>query len=111
MAAAMFVLASWLGLPTLPDLIADPLLFLIPGPLFGLLIDALQFSAKSLLLVLLLEGQLLVCALVGRLWAGRADSGAASPAELWRGALKLGLALYVAFATLGLALLNVGLFG
>jgi hypothetical protein len=78
MAAVMFLLASAIGLPTLPDLFADPVLFLVPGPLFGLLIDTLQFSAKSLLLALLLEGQLLVCALVGRLWARRVSGLAAS---------------------------------
>src|SRR5262245_66137151 len=97
MAAVMFLLASLIGLPTLPDLIADPILFLIPGALFGLLIDALQFGAKSLLLALLLEGQLLVCALVGRFWASRADAGDASPAGLWRSALKLTLAIYLGF--------------
>jgi uncharacterized cupin superfamily protein len=111
MAAVMFALASAIGLPTLPDLFADPVLFLIPGPLFGRLIDALQFSAKSLLLAALLEGQLLVCALVGRLWASRAVGPGASTAGLWRSALKLTLAIYLGFVTVGLALLNVGLLG
>jgi DMSO/TMAO reductase YedYZ molybdopterin-dependent catalytic subunit len=111
MAAVMFLLAGSIGLPTLPELFADPVLFLIPGPLFGRLIDALQFGAKSLLLAALLEGQLLVCALVGRLWASRAAGPEATPAGLWRSALKLTLAIYFGFVTLGLALLNVGLFG
>src|SRR5436190_20703659 len=97
MAAVMFLLASSIGLPTLPDLLADPVLFLVPGPLFGLLIDALQFGAKSLLLAVLLEGQLLVCALVGRFWASRYGDG--SPAQLWRSALKLTLTIYLAFVT------------
>src|SRR5262245_17912441 len=111
MAAVMFLLASLIGLPTLPDLLADPILFLIPGALFGLLIDALQFSAKSLLLAGLLLGQLLVCALVGRFWAGRLEGDDVPPSALWRSALTLTLAIYFGFATLGLALLNVGLFG
>jgi len=109
MAAVMLVLASAIGLPTLPDLLADPILFLVPGSLFGLLIDQLQFGAKSLLLAGLLEGQLLVCALVGRFWASR--NGDASPRRQWRSALELTLTIYFAFVTLGLALLNVGLFG
>lgn len=109
MAAVMFVLASSIGLPTLPDLVADPVLFLVPGPLFGVLIDALQFGAKSLLLAGLLEGQLLVCALVGRFWASR--NGDATPAGQWRSALTLSLAIYGVFVTVGLALANVGLFG
>jgi DMSO/TMAO reductase YedYZ molybdopterin-dependent catalytic subunit len=109
MAAAMLALASAIGLPTLPDLLADPVLFLVPGPLFGLLIDALQFGAKSLLLAVLLEGQLIVCGLVGRAWARR--SGQASPAAMWRGALTTTLAIYAAVVTVGLALVGVGPLG
>jgi DMSO/TMAO reductase YedYZ molybdopterin-dependent catalytic subunit len=107
----MFLLASAAGLPTLPDLFADPVLFLVPGPLFGQLIDLLQFGAKSLLLAALLEGQLLVCALAGRFWAIRLVGEESAPRALWTSALKFVLAIYFAFVTLGLALLNVGLFG
>jgi DMSO/TMAO reductase YedYZ molybdopterin-dependent catalytic subunit len=109
MALVMFLLANAVGLPTLPDLLADPFLFLIPGPIFGRLLDALQFGAKTLLLAGLLEGQLLVCALVGRWWAGR--YGDAAPAGQLRGALVVTLAIYLAFATVGLALSNVGPLG
>src|SRR5262249_16994640 len=98
MALAMFALASTIGLPTLPDLFADPILFLLPGPIFGVLIDKLQFLAKSLLLVGLLEGQLVVCGLVGRAWA----------AHGWN-PLAMVLVIWVGFETVGLALLGRGL--
>ena len=109
MAALMFALSSIVGLPTLPDLFADPLLFLLPGPIFGLLIDALQFSAKSLLLAGLLEGQLLFCGWVGRIWAGRAfDCVRPRP---WREAAIVAGVVFIAFEGVVLTLLGMGFLG
>lgn len=109
MIGVMLLLASLTGLPTLPDLFADPVLFLIPGPLFGRLIDALQFSAKTLLLAALLEGQLLVCGLVGRFWAGRSAGRPAS--DHWRSAAATVGTIYLAVISLGLGLAGQGIFG
>ena len=108
MVLAMLILSSAAGLPTLPDLFADPILFLIPGVVFGALIDALQFTAKSLLLAGLLLGQLAVCGLVGRLWAERL-AASPSPKPWQTAALAVGV-IYVLFEGVLLPLLGQGVF-
>lgn len=47
-AAAMYVLASLLGVRTLPALLSEPLLAALPGAVFGFLIDRLQHLGKVL---------------------------------------------------------------
>jgi DMSO/TMAO reductase YedYZ molybdopterin-dependent catalytic subunit len=108
MVAAMLVLSRVAGMPTLPDLFADPVLFLIPGAVFGALIDALQFTAKSLLVAGLLVGQLVVCGLVGRIWAGQVAKQAA-PKPWLTLAVVVG-AVYVALGGFLLPLLGQGVF-
>jgi DMSO/TMAO reductase YedYZ molybdopterin-dependent catalytic subunit len=103
MVAAMFLVNGLLGLPTLPDLFADPLLFLLPGAVFGALIDALHFTAKTLLLAGLLLGQLFVCGLVGRTWAGRLRGG-----DELKSALVVVGVVFVLFEVVLLPLLGEG---
>lgn len=109
MAATMFLASSAIGLPTLPDLLADPAVFLIPGPLFGLLIDALGYTAKSLLLAGMLEAQLIVGGLVGRYWATRYGGGV--PRRQWLGALGIVLAIYLVVEIVLMTVLGYGTFG
>jgi DMSO/TMAO reductase YedYZ molybdopterin-dependent catalytic subunit len=51
MVAIMLVLRVVTGAPSLPELIQDQVLALIPGPAFSFVLDRLQFAAKPLLLV------------------------------------------------------------
>ncbi len=112
LAIAMFLSTSVTGVPTYPDLFADPALFLIPGPLFGLLIDRLGFTAKTLLLAGLLEGQLLFGGVIGWFWAGR--WGTSTAKKQWQGiAIVVGtlflLLEFVVLPLVGGGLLGIGL--
>jgi DMSO/TMAO reductase YedYZ molybdopterin-dependent catalytic subunit len=64
-AAAMYVAAAVTGLRTLPALLSDPVLALLPGPVFGLLIDTLQHLGKVLEELGLLLGMIAGLALLG----------------------------------------------
>ena len=46
--AAMYVVAGLAGLQPLPELLQQPLLAVLPGPVFGFLIDTLQHAGKVL---------------------------------------------------------------
>ncbi len=48
---AMLILRLWLGLPGLLDVVGSGLAILLPGPLFGALIDSLQERGRPLLLL------------------------------------------------------------
>ena len=109
MATIMFVLARLTGVPTFPDLFADPVLFLIPGALFGFLIENLQYTARTLLLAGLLEGQLILGGVIGRYWAGK--WGADPPQRQWRGAVIVIGFLFLLFEFAVLPLIGAGLLG
>ena len=47
-AAAMYLAALVTGIRPLPDLLSEPVLALMPGPVFGFLIDRLQHLGKVL---------------------------------------------------------------
>jgi len=98
---------SWLaGLQTLPALLQDPILEVMPGPVFGFLIDNLQHWGKVLEEIGLLAG--MVAALAGL-------GGAAARLACWRSGAGAGLAAgAVAWLVVMLAVLPAagkGLFG
>lgn len=66
MSAVMLVGRLSLGVSTLPEIFSDPVLYLIPAPLFAAALDLLRFAGKPFLLLVLFLGQLAVGALVGR---------------------------------------------
>ena len=68
--AAMYVAAGLTGVRALPDLLQQPLLAVLPGPVFGFLIDSLQHAGK------VLEEIGLLAAMVGALTALGAAAGA-----------------------------------
>src|SRR5215471_9976652 len=70
--AAMYVAGLLTGLRAIPDLLQQPILAAMPGPLFGFLIDNLQHAGK------VIEEASLVVALVVALAALGALAGAAS---------------------------------
>ena len=65
MSAFMFVARFGLGVPTLPEIFSDTVLFIVPPPVFAALLDALRFAGKPFLLFVLFLGQLGVGAMVG----------------------------------------------
>ncbi len=100
---AMLVLRLAVGLPALIDVIGTGLALLLPGPVFGAMIDALQERGRPLLLlgtsVLILVIATLLGALMAR-WSWRLV--AAAPAEgpsrrgtLWGRWLIPGIALWL----------------
>jgi len=104
--AAMEVI-SWLaGLQTLPALLQDPILEVMPGPVFGFLIDNLQHWGKVLEEIGLLAGMVAALAVLG---------GAAARLARWRSGAGAGLAAgAVAWLVVMLAVLPAagkGLFG
>src|SRR5260370_25494452 len=50
MLACMLVLRVLTGVPALPELFQDQVIALMPGSVFGFVLDRLQFAAKPLLL-------------------------------------------------------------
>ncbi len=76
----MLVLRVWAGLPGLLDVVGSGLAILLPGPLFGTLIDSLQERGRPLLL--LGTGALLV--LISAVWGALADSHIAPRSTGWR---------------------------
>ena len=51
MVTCMLVLRVLTGVPALPELFQDQVIALMPGSVFGFVLDRLQFAAKPLLLV------------------------------------------------------------
>src|SRR5258707_4181379 len=51
MVACMLVLRVLTSVPALPELFQDQVIALMPGSMFGFVLDRLQFAAKPLLLV------------------------------------------------------------
>ncbi len=98
-AATMYLLASLAGTRTLPALLSEPFLALMPGPLFGFLIDRLQHLGKMLeelgllvAMVLLLAGLGAAIALWRRRWPG-AHLPLAGAAAAWLIVMVLALPL------------------
>jgi DMSO/TMAO reductase YedYZ molybdopterin-dependent catalytic subunit len=104
--AAMEVIARLVGLETVPALLQDPLLAVMPGPVFGFLIDTLQHWGKVLEEAGLLVGMVVALAVLG---------GAAARLAAWRPDLRPGLAAgAVAWLVVMVAVLPVagrGFFG
>jgi DMSO/TMAO reductase YedYZ molybdopterin-dependent catalytic subunit len=65
--AAMEVVALLTGLRTLPDLLQQPILAVMPGPVFGFLIDNLQHAGKVLEEAGLIAAMILALAVLGGL--------------------------------------------
>jgi DMSO/TMAO reductase YedYZ molybdopterin-dependent catalytic subunit len=84
MIACMFVLRVITGVPVLPELFEDQVIALLPGSVFGFVLDRLQFAAKPLLLVGLASLTVPIGAVLG--W----QYGRAWPRQGWL--QRLGLA-------------------
>lgn len=88
-AAAMDLAAALLGVRSLPDLLQQPILAIMPGPVFGFLIDNLQHAGKVLEEIGLTVATVLALTALGALTgyaAGRwsfANAGLPAAAVAW----------------------------
>ena len=63
--AVMYGTSALFRTPTIPDLVEDRLVLALPGPLFGVFIDALQHAGEVLSEVLILSLLVLLFAVLG----------------------------------------------
>ena len=103
MTAAMVALRFTTGVPSLPEIIGEALIGLMPAWVFSMILDRLRESAKPTLYTGILVGTLLVGGMLGR--------GFAYGDLTWKRAFKLAVAVWLIFGLVALPLLGVGLFG
>ncbi len=100
LAIALLRLAS--GIVSLPEVLADGLLLVLPGAAFSAILDALQRAAKPLLYFGVAVGTLLVGGLLGSWYGGRPDR---------RRALSIVGGTWLAFGLVVYMLVGAGPFG
>jgi len=106
-AAAIMLLAIVLlrllsGVMSLPEVVAEGLLMLLPGVLFSAVLDSLQHAAKPLFYLAVGIGILIVGGLFGRWYADRPG---------WGQVLRLVLGVWLVFGIGVYTILGAGLFG
>lgn len=99
----LLVVRATAGGPSLPELVQDSVVGLIPGPLFSFVLDRLKFAGKPLLFTLIVVGQLAVGAAVGALYGRRERSP--------RSAVLLGGSIYLVLLLVVLPVLGAGFLG
>lgn len=67
--ALIYLAAGIAGFPPLPEVLQQPLLNVLPGPVFGFLIDTLQHAGKVLEELGIIVALVLLCGLAGALYA------------------------------------------
>lgn len=85
-------LRLWVGLPGILDVVGSGLVILLPGPVFGRLIDSVQERGRPLLILGMALLVIAVGAVVGWL-AGRGARGRLRPISMWLGLWLLTLPL------------------
>jgi DMSO/TMAO reductase YedYZ molybdopterin-dependent catalytic subunit len=104
--AAMYLASLVTGLRALPDLLQQPILALMPGPVFGFLIDNLQHAGK-----VIEEAGLIVAMVAGLTVLGAAAGWAADRFGLGRAGLVAAAVAWLAIALVVLPLAGQGLLG
>ncbi len=105
-AAAMYLAALLVGIRPLPDVLAEPVLALMPGPMFGFLIDNLQHLGK------VIEEAGLLLTMVGTLAGlGAACGWLAARRPIPHLALAAGALAWVVLGLVVLPLAGVGFLG
>src|ERR1700736_2270416 len=105
-AAAMYLAAALIGLRTLPEALQQPLLAIMPGPVFGFLIDNLQHAGK-----VIEEAGLLVVMVLALAALGVAAGVVAERRRLPRTGLLAGAAGWLIVTLLLLPLTGDGFLG
>jgi DMSO/TMAO reductase YedYZ molybdopterin-dependent catalytic subunit len=104
--AAMEVVAPLTGVRTLPDLLQQPILAVMPGPVFGFLIDNLQHAGK-----VIEEAGLIVCMILGLAVLGGLAGFATDRFGLPRAGLIAAAAAWLVIALAALPTVGQGLLG
>jgi DMSO/TMAO reductase YedYZ molybdopterin-dependent catalytic subunit len=102
MLLAIVVLRLLSGVTSLPEVVAEGLLVLMPGALFSAVLDSLQHAAKPLFYLAIGIGMLIVGGLLGRWYANQ---------PTWSQALKIVLGVWLVFGLGVYVILGAGLFG
>src|SRR5262245_2556672 len=102
MTAAMAVLRYTTGTPSLPEIVGEAIIGLMPASVFSLILDAMQKAAKPTLYAGIFIGMLAVGGLLGK--------GFAYGALTWSRAFKLAAVLWAVIGLVVLPLLGAGLF-
>ncbi len=103
MTAVMAVLRLTTGVLSLPEIIGEAIVTLMPAAAFSAALDLMQRAAKPTLYASIFVGQILVGGLLGRWYAGGAPE--------WRRALNLAFAAWLVIGGIALPVLGAGLFG
>ena len=103
MTAIMVILRLTTGVLSLPEILGEAIITLMPAAAFSAILDVMQRAAKPTLYTGIFAGMLAVGGVLGRWFAGGAPS--------WRRALTLGLIVWVVVGGLAMPLMGLGLFG
>ena len=104
--AAMYVAALLTGVRALPDLLQQPILAVMPGPVFGFLIDNLQHAGK-----VIEEGGLIAAMVIALACLGAAAGFVTERYGLPRAGLLAGAVAWLVVALVALPLGGQGLLG
>ena len=99
----MYLAAALFGFQPLPEALQQPLLNVLPGPVFGFLIDTLQHAGKVLEELGILAGLVVLAGVAGAAWARLRTWPAGEPDPGRRNLLLLGVG-GVSVAVLGIRL-------
>jgi DMSO/TMAO reductase YedYZ molybdopterin-dependent catalytic subunit len=102
MTVAMAILRLTSGVLSLPEMIGEGVIRLLPPQVFSRILDALLGAAKPSLELGILLGQLLTGGLLGRIYARKPG---------WRSALVIAMGVWLVVGVALLPLLGLGLFG
>jgi len=102
MLLAIVVLRVLSGVTSLPEVVAEGLLSVMPGALFSAVLDSLQQAAKPLFYLSVAIGMVLVGGLLGR-WYGTQPT--------WTQAAKIAIGTWVVFGLGIYTILGAGIFG
>src|SRR5438270_7840491 len=102
MLLAIIILRFLSGVQSLPEIVAEGLLGVMPGALFSAVLDSLQHAAKPLFYVSVGVGMLVVGGLLGR-WYGTQPT--------WTQAAKIAVGTWLVFGVGIYTILGAGIFG
>src|SRR5215216_2010232 len=100
MTAAMAVLRYTTGTPSLPEILGEAIIGLMPASVFSAILDVMQKAAKPTLFAGIFVGMLAIGGMLGK--------GFAYGELTWRRALTLAAVLWVIFGLVILPVLGVG---
>jgi DMSO/TMAO reductase YedYZ molybdopterin-dependent catalytic subunit len=103
MTAVMAVLRFTTEIVSLPEILGEAIIGVMPAPLFSAVLDLMQKAAKPTLYIGIFLGQIALGGLLGRWYAG-GEAG-------WRRALKMAIVTWLVVGVVVLPVMGVGLFG